>query len=567
MFKKSLIVAALFGVGTHASYAQRFFKAKAVEVKTFDAPYVIESVYPMSNKLVIFVKYGGNNAELWASDGMPGGTVMLKDAYAGDDAQKNSPAFRNFVSLNGKYYISAPFKTGPMATDVDKELTVTDLTAGGTSKVDIRTGNNTVTGPYGFVLFDGKVFFNAAGADGAPSLHMHDGLSAPVAAAGLREYDEAVVMNNELYFDGTTGGAAARGLYKMSNAASAPVLVSDFAIMESLHVLGNKIVFWAQKETNDNIGKELYVSDGTPAGTVLLKEMVPGKNAPANIGRRITLADRTIEQFVVLNGNAFFKVYDVAAGLHHIYRTDGTHAGTVSIYSSGTGAEMPMVTGNRIVFNAYENNRWQLFATDGVIPPQAVGEAASSAYYMLTYPALSEACSYSESGLLLINGTSYANGGVKGNELLITDGTYAGTRSVKIVTADDGTELAGRLRYSVIGNDMYFVVGKTIYKTDLTALETYNPQLSVDNVHVNNKMKLYPNPLSGNELSIETGNTYTGQGQVSIYDMSGIKVFESETTITNGKAKIADICLPHSTYSIKLITATGVFKSLLVKDK
>lgn len=566
MLRKILLAVSLLGMGVHTADAQRFYRVRAHEVKTFTAPYVIETMQPMGNKLVFFLKFGGANAEMWTSDGTPGGTVMLKDGYTDADEQRSSAAFRNFVSLNGKYYLSVPVSTGPMAINVDRELTLTDFTTGGTSIVDIRPGDNTRVGPSGFILFDGNVFFNAIDNNGNPALHKHDGTAAPVAIPQLRDYDEAVVMNNELYFDGVTNTAGSRGLYKMTDATAVPVLVSAFATIENMQVLGNRVIFWGQKAANDGVGKELYVSDGTAVGTTLLMDVVPGGNAPLLVDRRITLTDRVVGQFTVLNGNAYFQVRD-ASGDFHLYRTDGTPAGTALFYTSDNAMETLVRAGNNIVFNTFDtDNRQKMFATDGIAQPKAVTAGRADEYYNMTAPAVSEGCTYMADGRLVINGGSFSNGGGKWNELLITDGTGGGTKSVLVVTATDSTELFGRLRYSMIGDTLYFVLGKTIYKADLNALEAYTPvPVSVADVAgAKAKMSIFPNPVTDGRLTIDMGAKYAGEGIVSVYDINGAKLAQMQATVADGRTNILLPQLPAGTYHVKLVTGEQVSTAMFV---
>lgn len=72
--------------------------------------------------------------------------------------------------------------------------------------------------------------------------------------------------------------------------------------------MGEKVVFTGFTAAT---GEELYITDGTPAGTVLVKDIVPGTTSsiPAD--------------FVFMNGFIYFTAVTAAEG-RELWRTDGT---------------------------------------------------------------------------------------------------------------------------------------------------------------------------------------------------------------------------------------------------
>lgn len=541
---------------------QRFYEARAQEIKSFTNPQEPLLMYPMGGKLVIWVSTAYREAEMWVSDGTPSGTAMVKNGYSAGDRQKLNDVFQNFVSFKGKYYVSAPFRTGTDPNSIDNELTLTDLTPGGTTMVDIKSGNNSGAGPFGFIEFDGHVFFNAVGANGTASLHKHDGVSAPVAVPGLTNYmNGAVILNNELLLAGSnTTTMIQHGLYKLTSASATPTLVAEFSGIKGLQVLGNKAIFWGQKSTTDNIGRELYITDGTPGGTVLLKDIIPGKDYPGVTWIRNTLSDRVLPMFTVLNGNAYF-IFSDGAGDDHIYRTDGTANGTVPVYTNST-LYPPIKVGNNIVFSTFPAGSTYKMAmtTDGITAPAPITAGGNKNEYDMTFPSIFDEATYDGNGNLLIGGIGYKDGKAIGNQLLISDGTGTGTKAVKIVDANTGWEIYTRKYYSVIGNHYYFMADNKVYKVDLNALSP----VSVDDVETNTaKINLYPNPLHGSELTIETGSNYSGNGEITVCNINGIQVAAVDAKLNNGKAKIELPQLPQGNYSVKLITPKTVSISMI----
>jgi ELWxxDGT repeat protein len=88
-----------------------------------------------------------------------------------------------------------------------------------------------------------------------------------------------------------------------------------------LTVLGNRVFFQA----NDGIhGRELWATDGTPAGTVLVKDINPGA------------ASGSPSELVVLGNLLLFAATDGPTGTE-LWRTDGTPAGTVLVKDINSG--------------------------------------------------------------------------------------------------------------------------------------------------------------------------------------------------------------------------------------
>ena len=99
-------------------------------------------------------------------------------------------------------------------------------------------------------------------------------------SAGSFSYTPAVkpvVMNNELYFNANDGNNGYE-LWKSDGTASGTVMVKDINIGGSdsfpqhLTVVGNTLYFDANDGTN---GNELWKSDGTASGTVMVKDIAP----------------------------------------------------------------------------------------------------------------------------------------------------------------------------------------------------------------------------------------------------------------------------------------------------
>jgi ELWxxDGT repeat protein len=168
-------------------------------------------------------------------------------------------------------------------------------------------------------------------------------------------------------------------------------------------------------------GSEVWITDGTPEGTVLVSDTAAG--APSCNPREFT---------VLPGGRAVFSA-ETASGGRELWVTDGTADGTRMLKDVFPGAEtsnptqMLALTNGTVVFSAIDpEHGTELWVTDGTeagttrleIMP---GDGSSYPYELFSL----------EDGRALFQ----ASGG-QGHELYITDGTAEGTRLVADIGGD-----------------------------------------------------------------------------------------------------------------------------------
>ncbi|HEX3128902.1 MAG TPA: ELWxxDGT repeat protein [Thermoanaerobaculia bacterium] len=194
-------------------------------------------------------------------------------------------------------------------------------------------------------------------------------------------------------------------------------------LLQTFATLGTDAYFLA----DDGIsGPELWKSDGSDPGTVLVKDVCPG--ACGGWPRGLS----------VVGGTLYFTADDGVHG-RELWKTDGTAAGTVLVKDirPGLGDGLPTTTfrslGGYLYFAADDGvNGLELWRTDGTAAGTTLvadirpGSAGSE-------PVMRVAAG----GLLLFS----ANDGVHGGEPWVTDGTGAGTAMVKDVNASAGTSV------------------------------------------------------------------------------------------------------------------------------
>lgn len=180
-----------------------------------------------------------------------------------------------------------------------------------------------------------------------------------------------------------------------------------------LTVMGNKVYFMA----NDGVhGQEVWMSDGTSAGTQMLKDINPGS------------ADAAPMYITAYNNKLIFAAIDGVSG-QEPWISDGTTAGTQQLKDIFPGAAHSIcseftVYKNRVYFGAKTGtNGFELWVSDGtdagtkLFKDICPGQAQSGA-----------------SGFFVSNDKMFFTAGCLagyGLELWVSDGTEAGTRMVK----------------------------------------------------------------------------------------------------------------------------------------
>src|SRR5688572_11739456 len=263
---------------------------------------------------------------LWKSDGTENGTVMVKDIYAGS----GSVSFSSFFDANGVLYFIGNDGVHGL------ELWKSDGTNTGTQMIkDIEPGVNG-SNIKGMALMNNSVWFLAKTTANGDGLWKTDGTDAgtliikDLIDGGSPDYLTAV--DNTLFFKGHDGE-----LWKSDGTDAGTVLVKDvfpggasnpaslfnangtlfFSATNTAFVRGDMIECY-------NNGGELWKSDGTESGTVLVKDIYNGNGGTGGP-----------DQFIMANGILFFKANNGLNG-RELWKTDGTTGGTSMVMDINT---------------------------------------------------------------------------------------------------------------------------------------------------------------------------------------------------------------------------------------
>ncbi len=261
-----------------------------------------------------------------------------------------------------------------------------------------------------------------------------DGIQTPLAfdAAAVQGWNQTLEANTRYLF-ATSDSTNGNELWISDGTTAGTMLLKDIysgtsgSIPNGFFSLGNgKVIFQANDGVN---GQELWVTDGTTAGTQLLKDINPGFNKSSPTG------------FTAIGNNKIIFQADNGTEGSELWVTDGTSAGTTRIKDITTGSLSSFPTGfvklsdNVVVFYANDStNGQELWVTDGT----TAGTQLLKNINTEVAPFVDD--SAPRSLTLLGNGKAIFNADDSGGnrELWVTDGTLAGTKIVPLSTNDTG---------------------------------------------------------------------------------------------------------------------------------
>lgn len=299
--------------------------------------------------------HGSTGTELWASDGTTAGTRLVKDIYPGPLSSNPS----DLGNGNGLLYFSANDSTG-------QELWRSDGTAAGTFAL------STTPPASGFVSLGAAVYY-IAGSGTASHLWKTDGTPSGTTDTGIPA-DRVITLGNSLYL---TSGAT---LYRSDGTPAGTTVVTTFpGPIAALETAGTHLYLQAP-DTPASDGSQqtgLWQSDGIAAGTVKLNDWFtrPGGSFPGDPGVSVS-----VYHFEDVSGIIYFDLFHVLGREQYqreLWRTDGTPAGTFlliatqanSNYDFGIDSELTDLNGTAYFRALAPNNRalGQLWRTDGTV--------------------------------------------------------------------------------------------------------------------------------------------------------------------------------------------------------
>lgn len=367
--------------------------------------------------------------ELFRTDGTQAGTSLVTDLNPGPGSANPTVA----ADLGSRLVIA--IDRGPSSS----QLWITDGTAAGTTLVF----DGYLCSPRRAAVVGSTFYFcasspNAGG--GLTKLWQSDGTAnGTVIAANIAPGGGLVSMGGALYFPAYVGGT--RTLYRFDGTSNGAAVTTAAKNVDGLAVLGNELVFYGVDSTG---GNEPWVSDGTEAGTKRLADVSPGS---ANGVYTSSPAP------VVVGGSAYFVATSPTTGTE-LWKTDGTAAGTgiVKDIFPGAATSSPSslrATNGKLYFSADDGFK-------GREPWVSDGTAAGTKRIADVRSGTESAGTIGPIQFTALGGAVYfgASDGTHGYELWRTDGTAAGTTMVVDAFAGEGDSYPDKL--FVFGNRLAY---------------------------------------------------------------------------------------------------------------
>lgn len=225
-----------------------------------------EGSYPselieFKGKIYFFADNGTHGKKLWMTNGTEAGTTLVKNVNSSIYDALSSSLLTIF---NDKLYFKAD------DTNYGLELWVSDGTSNGTRLFKDINNNSKSGNPQSLAVAGNKMYFSATDGENGYELWVTDGSSAGTKM--LKDINTDTVYNP---------GALGYGSFP-----------TDFS------PVGDKVYFLADDGTH---GYELWVTDGTEAGTKLVKDIYPG-------------SARSIWKIAALGNKLFFAANDRVHG-------------------------------------------------------------------------------------------------------------------------------------------------------------------------------------------------------------------------------------------------------------
>ncbi|MER2491498.1 ELWxxDGT repeat protein [Catenovulum sediminis] len=254
-------------------------------------------------------------------------------------------------------------------------------------------------------------------------------------------------------------------------------------------------------------GTELWVTDGSVAGTLLVKDIQAGTGSsrPNN--------------YFKFNNKLYFSTFN------DFYETDGTGVGTILVENISPNLQ-PVTYNNKFYFPDYVDNTYgtELYSSDGTSNGTSLVKDIDRANYG-SFPA----------DLVVFKNKLFFRAAHEtyGNELFVSDGTAAGTGLLKDIYIGDNN--GGFPRYMTVFNDQLFFYandgtnGGELWRSDGTAAGTHlfkdiktggrYDSSSPSSLTVSNNKLFFiaDNGTNGKELWISDG---TVEGTVMLKDIN-----------------------------------------------
>lgn len=447
----------------------------------------IGALIPLGDHLLFSAWRAGLGQELWRTDGTRPGTAMVRDLH--ESPGSSNP--RGLAAIGGSLFFGARWPLGLFRTDGTEAGTV-DLGEPGR--------------PRAATLFQGSLFFDSGDrlfkTDGTSGLLPFGDLSAaemqPVGGLLFLSASDGGTGMEPWVSDGTPSGTlVARDIRPGIEEVATMLYLPKSSSPRGLAPLGSGVLFAAYDEEH---GEELWRSDGTPGGTVLVADLCPGDCSPEigeptsfaarvffaardGAGSELWVSDGTAagtrrlldlipgpggsapRDLVVFGGRLLFFAAD-AQGSERLWSSDGTAPGTVPLAVTAPpglprAPHEPAIAADRLFFTAWTEAAGQeLWATDGTANGTRIVRD------LMPGPASSYPRGLAAAGSVLLFA---ADDGQTGHEIWMSTGTAGGTRRLQDVQPGPGSSAPAEI--TLAGDRIFFAADGGAHGRELWAMD------------------------------------------------------------------------------------------------
>jgi len=434
---------------------------------------------------------GVHGKELWRTDGTAGGTELVADINLGASGSSlnpvvdgtGEPAPDRFVVIDEVIYFMADDGIHGF------ELWRSDGTESGTELVaDINPGIEN-SAPSSLAFANGMLFFVANDgvhgwepwtSDGtaAGTAMLEDIWPGPLSSSSFfyQQGAEFVALGDFVYF-GADDGAHGKELWRSDGSSAGTAMLKDIRLGSPsssdsfffgigmaplgyrLTRVGDQLVFTANDGAS---GEELWVSDGTAAGTQLLHSFVPGSEG--GLGHP-SWSDSIHSEFLEIGGAVFFTTVNARPRAHQLWRTDGTAAGTTMLASDiAPGRELTDVDG--LLY--FGGKGWEPWVSDGT--PAGTRQLAN---INTATTGITDSRPYSFTSIGGGMAVFVAYNPETGRELWLSDGTPAGTEMLGDMAPGTLHAFNWNREFVTIGDRVLFPADDTVSGTELWSIQRF----------------------------------------------------------------------------------------------
>lgn len=331
-----------------------------------------------------------------------------------------------------------------------------------------------------------------------------------------------VVTSGNLIFFTASSATAGEELWVSDGTPAGTRMVKDIVPGNEgcdpkwLTVVGDKVYFSAN---TPEYGPELWVSDGTEAGTRLVKDIYDVEPGVGSAPQGLTNFYGKLLFFAMDEESEALPVRDASTPEKWLWISDGTPEGTVRIAETptrldnmdGTCGYIVCCNGKGLFAGYDEENNETLWATDGTpagtAPLLNINPKPGDANPFLTMPATIDHLVSVDDRLVVFRAVVAAElyGEDMGVEMWVSDGTAAGTKFIGVdinKVEKSGAPGTSDFRQTYpVGNRLYFRAADGVngaeswcYDIDQPVVEGVNPCLVKEVSHYKNKVSYNAHP-------------------------------------------------------------------------